>query len=143
MLVAYQNAHVTSPIAWIDVHVIKTATVDVHVRTRLNIVVIRVTQPMKTTINNAEINNEFNSCSVKKIADFSIQLVNTNALKATKKIWPTVRAVKNVQMDVHVQAAHHTIAQFQLRVPLQQYPLLQLHQMLTLPLVKSILLAQH
>ena len=86
MLVAYQNAHVTSPIAWIDVHVIKTATVDVHVRMRLNIVVIRVTQPMKTTINNVEINNEFNSCSVKKIADFSIQLVNTNALKATKKI---------------------------------------------------------
>ena len=86
ILVAYQNAHEISLIVWIDVHVIKTATVDVHVRTRLNIVVIHVTQQMKTTTNNVEINNESSSCSAKKTADYSIQLVNTNVSKATKKI---------------------------------------------------------
>ena len=84
MLVAYLNAHVTLLIAWIDVHAIRTATVDVHVLTRLIIAAILVMLRMKTITSSAEINNEFSYYFAKKIADFSIQHVNTNVSKATK-----------------------------------------------------------
>ena len=84
MLVAYLNAHVTLLIAWIDVHAIRTVTVDVHVLTKLIIVAILVMLRMKTITSSVEINNEFSYYFAKKIADFSIQHVNTNVSKATK-----------------------------------------------------------
>ena len=59
MQIAYLSVHVTYCIVWTTVHVIKIATMDVHVRTRLIIVAICALMKMWTTIINAEINIEF------------------------------------------------------------------------------------
>ena len=60
ILVVYLNAHVTCYTAWTTVHVIRTATVDALVHTRLIIVQIHVKRIMKITTANVEIKNEFN-----------------------------------------------------------------------------------
>ena len=60
ILVVYLSAHVTCYTAWTNVHVIRTATVDVLVHTRLIIVLIHVKRIMKITTTNVEIKNEFN-----------------------------------------------------------------------------------
>ena len=59
MLIAYPSVHVTYCIASTTVRVIRIATVDVHVHTRLIIVEIHAKKITKIITINVEINNEF------------------------------------------------------------------------------------